>query len=81
MGDAEEKFLAQFGSELYDAPTKEMVSTSILTGKKVMLYFSGECCASVPRSLVRPVCLFCLLSVAWVHHPDVPSVLTGLLID
>lgn len=43
MGDNEEKFLAQFGSELYEPATKEMVKPeSVLSGKKVMLYFSGR---------------------------------------
>ena len=42
MGDTEEKFLAQFGSELYFPAQKEMVKSEILTGKKVLLYFSGK---------------------------------------
>lgn len=42
MSENEERFLAQFGDELYLPSTKDTLKPSdVLTGKKVMLYFSG----------------------------------------
>ena len=40
----EEKFLSQFGDELYSPADKATVKTAdVLSGKKVLLYFSGMC--------------------------------------